>query len=125
MLYLLDTNACTDLIQEHPRVGARASGIVAPNEAVTCVIVQGEILYGIERMLAGKRRAALHAKAHLVISQMRCYELPQQASEHYARMKAKQQQIGLSLTDNDLWIAATCVELGATLVSRDLDFSRI
>jgi predicted nucleic acid-binding protein len=36
-----------------------------------------------------------------------------------------QQQSGLVLNENDLWIAATALALGATLVSRDTDFSRI
>ena len=35
------------------------------------------------------------------------------------------QNKGLSLDENDLWIAATAMSLGATLVSRDTDFHRV
>ena len=61
----------------------------------------------------------------LVLSQMPCYELPVHVSDRYASMKAEQQRVGLSLNDNDLWIAATCADLRGILVSRDFDFSRI
>jgi predicted nucleic acid-binding protein len=110
---------------EHPEVCARAGRVVAPDEAAICVIVRGEILYGIERLPVGQRRASMEDKARLVLSQMRCYELSLQASDHFARIKAQQQRIGFSLNDDDLWIAASCAEFGATLVSRDRDFSRI
>jgi predicted nucleic acid-binding protein len=35
------------------------------------------------------------------------------------------QQRGLTLDENDLWVAATALALGATLVSRDNDFAGI
>jgi predicted nucleic acid-binding protein len=31
----------------------------------------------------------------------------------------------LSLDENDLWIAATAIALGATLVTRDADFASV
>jgi predicted nucleic acid-binding protein len=37
---------------------------------------------------------------------------------------ARQQQ-GLSLDENDLWVAATALALGAGLVTRDSDFAGI
>ena len=45
------------------------------------------------------------------------------AGEHYAAVKAARQQSGLTLDENDLWLAATA--LGATLVSHDSDFRGI
>jgi predicted nucleic acid-binding protein len=40
-------------------------------------------------------------------------------------MKRTLETHGLSLDDNDLWIAATALSLPAVLVSRDTDFTRI
>jgi predicted nucleic acid-binding protein len=43
----------------------------------------------------------------------------------YAELKVTRQQNGLSLDKNDVWMAATALEIGATLVSRDQDFAEI
>jgi len=42
-----------------------------------------------------------------------------------AALKVAQQRRGLSLNENDLWIAATALAIGATLVTRDSDFKNI
>jgi predicted nucleic acid-binding protein len=51
--------------------------------------------------------------------------VPEAAANHYARIKLTRQQKGLALDENDLWIAATAVALGATLISRDSDLQQI
>jgi predicted nucleic acid-binding protein len=43
----------------------------------------------------------------------------------YANIKVSQQSRGLSLDENDLWMAATALPLSASLVSRDNDFQGI
>jgi tRNA(fMet)-specific endonuclease VapC len=40
-------------------------------------------------------------------------------------VKVARERGGLVLDENDLWIAATALELGAVLVTRDSDFQRI
>ena len=49
----------------------------------------------------------------------------QAAGDVYANIKVSQQRRGLPLDENDLWMAATAVALGAILVSRDSDFQGI
>lgn len=49
----------------------------------------------------------------------------QEAGNHYARVKRKRQRKGLPLDENDLWIAATALALGAVLISRDSDLQQI
>jgi tRNA(fMet)-specific endonuclease VapC len=44
---------------------------------------------------------------------------------HYANVKLGRQKKGLALDENDLWIAATALAIGAALVSRDTDFRQI
>ena len=40
----------------------------------------------------------------------------------YARLRARSLQGGRPIGDNDLWIAATCVAVGAELITNDTDF---
>ena len=46
-------------------------------------------------------------------------------AEEYGRLKRALELQGISLQDNDLWIACAAKTLGATLVSRDQIFSQI
>ena len=54
-----------------------------------------------------------------------CEPVPARAGDVYAAVKLARQQRGLPLDENDLWVAATALTLGATLVSRDGDFAGI
>jgi tRNA(fMet)-specific endonuclease VapC len=72
-----------------------------------------------------RRREELEAKARNLFAVLRCVAVPPEAGDHYAEVKLSQQRRGLSLDENDLWIAATALCLGATLVSRDGDFAGI
>jgi predicted nucleic acid-binding protein len=59
------------------------------------------------------------------LSAVRCEPIPERAGDFYASVKLARQQRGLALDENDLWVAATALALGATLVSRDSDFGSI
>ena len=54
-----------------------------------------------------------------------CESVPAVAGDYYAQIKLARQQKGLALDENDLWIAATALALGAVLISRDSDFQQI
>jgi len=54
-----------------------------------------------------------------------CEPVPASAGDHYGRIKLDGQRKGAALDENDLWIAATALALGATLISRDTDFQEI
>ena len=49
----------------------------------------------------------------------------QTAGDAYGQIKAARQRQGLTLDENDLWVAATARALGANLVSSDRDFAQI
>ncbi len=125
MIYLLDTNAVSDLMRESPDVRRRLNAIAPADRAITCTIVRGEILYGISRLVPGKRKDDLIAKSGGVFAVLPCEPIPTLAGDLYGGLKVVQQAKGLSLDENDLWIAATALALGATLVTRDHDYSRI
>ncbi|HEY2589676.1 MAG TPA: PIN domain-containing protein, partial [Tepidisphaeraceae bacterium] len=81
----------------------------------------GEILFGLGRLAPGRRRTDLEQKAQQIFAVLACEPVPPTAAEHYATVKLTRGSKGLSLDENDLWIAAVALSLGATLVSRDSD----
>ena len=99
--------------------------VPSPHRVVICSVVRGEIRYGIERLLHGKRRQELEAKAAKIFAILPCEPVPEVAGDHYANIKVIRQRKGLALDENDLWIAATALSLGAVLISRDSDFQQI
>ena len=125
MIFLLDTNAISDLMRDHPQVEAHLASVTAPHQVVICSIVRGEIRYGIERLPNSKRRRGLEARAAQLFAVLPCEPVPEAAGDYYASVKLSRQQKGLALDENDLWIAATALAIGATLVSRDSDFQQI
>ena len=125
MIYLLDTNAISALMRADARMASWLSSVRADDRVAICTITRGEILYGVGRLAAGRRRADLEAKARRLFAELPCEPVPPSAGDSYANVKLAQQRRGLSLDENDLWIAATALAVGATLVSRDSDFQGI
>jgi predicted nucleic acid-binding protein len=125
MTYLVDTNAFSDLMREHPAADARLAGLGETDTVVLCPVVRGEILYGLGRLAPGQRRQELETKADALFARIPCEPMRESAGDHYANVKLARQKQGLALDENDLWIAATPLAVGATLVSRDTDFRQI
>ena len=125
MTYLLDTNAFSDLMREHPAFDQRLASLAEDDLIIICPIVRGEILFGLEKLEAGRRRQELETKANKIFAVLHCELLSETAADHYAKVKVARQKKGLTLDENDLWIAACALAAPATLVSRDGDFRQI
>jgi predicted nucleic acid-binding protein len=125
ILYVLDTNALSDLIREEPPIQNRLAGLSGNAQVAYCSIVRGEILYGITRLPQGKRRQELEEKASRIFASLSCLTVTEEAGDLYAKLKLTRQSKGMAMDENDLWIAATCLHFGATLVTRDTDFQQI
>jgi predicted nucleic acid-binding protein len=123
--YLLDTNAISDLMRAAPRIENWMAGLDDQDRVVTCAVVRGEVLFGIARLPHGKRRTELEEASRQFLAVFRCEPVPAMAGDLYAAVKLAHRQRGLALDENDLWVAATALALGATLVSRDSDFRGI
>ena len=125
MTYLLDTTTLSELMREHPRVQQRMVCLANTDRVATCAIARGEIRYGIERLAPGQRQRDLEIKATRIFAAIDCEPVHETAADYYARVKVDCQTKGLPLDENDLWIAATALALGATLVSKDSDFRAV
>jgi predicted nucleic acid-binding protein len=125
MIFLLDTTAFSDLMREDVSTRNKLATLGPDDRVAICSIVRGEVRYGIERLPPGARRDALEAKSLRLFAVLACEPVSTTAGDHYGRIKAISQSKGLSLDENDLWIAATAAATGATLVSRDSDFRRL
>jgi tRNA(fMet)-specific endonuclease VapC len=125
MRYLLDTNAVSALMRDDRKLLARLNQVVLPDVAIICPIVRGEILYGIERVPAGKRRQQLYEVAMRVLPQFVCEPMTSTVGDIYSKLKRGCEANGVAASDNDLWIAATAEFNSATVVTRDADFARI
>ena len=73
----------------------------------------------------GKRRQRLQSMANLLFVQIPCVAIPESAGDYYSSVKLDTKHKGLSLQVNDIWIAATGLALGATVVTHDSDFQAI
>jgi tRNA(fMet)-specific endonuclease VapC len=122
-LYLLDANAISDAMKRQPNLIANLA--LKKGTIITSVIVQGEIRCGLELLPQGKRRADLEARASLVLNALGIEPVTEMVAARYAAVRSSMEKQGLSLGDNDLWIAATALTVGTILVTRDQAFSQV
>ena len=125
MIFLLDSNAFSDLMRKNARIEARLAALGSNDKVVICPIVRGEILYGIARLPQGHRRENLTKQATSLFDTIACEPVPEAAADAYAQTKLTRERQGLGLDENDLWIAASASAVGATLVTRDSDFGSV
>jgi predicted nucleic acid-binding protein len=115
VIYLLDTSANGALMREDARMAswrssffarakerrpwARAtySSIGVDGRVVMCTMVRGEILFGLERLAPGRRRAELEEKAGKLFAVLPCEPIPPVAGDRYANVKISKQRRGLRL----------------------------
>jgi tRNA(fMet)-specific endonuclease VapC len=116
---LLDTSAVVGFL----RGDASAAGKVGSlDEAFTSIVVIGELLYGARLSTSAETNLALVTSFASSITVLPCDRV---TAEAYARLKQGLRAKGRPIPDNDLWIAATAVQHGLTLISRDAHFEGI
>jgi tRNA(fMet)-specific endonuclease VapC len=120
---LLDANAISDAMRDHPQLKANAANHSDP--VLASVVAVGEVLYGLRRLPAGKKRSDLETRAQGVLATLTIEPLTEPVADVYGQLRASLEASGLNLNDNDLWIAATALSAGYLLVTRDQDFRHI
>jgi tRNA(fMet)-specific endonuclease VapC len=135
-MYLLDTNHCSRLLEGDPQLLGRLAEL-GDVPLVTSFIVRGELLF---MALNSAQREANLERVRTFLQSLAIYFVDEETTERYGELKAGLvQRFGprnrsrrrtattrqLGFDDNDLWIAATALRHGLTIVSADSDFQRI
>jgi predicted nucleic acid-binding protein len=94
VIYLLDTNAISDLMRAAPRIESWMAGLDQGDRVVTCTIIRGEILFGIARLPPGRRRTELEETGRHFLAAMRCEPVPERAGDFYATVKPEKRSSG-------------------------------
>jgi len=135
-MYLLDTNHCSRIILGDRSVIDRATQVGEQN-LFTCTIVQGELVYMIEK---SQRRETNLTVLNDFLQDIPIYRIDEQTAQIYGLLKSKifnhfapkdpskrrkATLMTLGFGDNDLWIAAVAIQHRLILVSCDSDFQRM
>lgn len=118
---LLDTNAYTAfMLGEAPVVEV----IAHADRLYLNAVVLGELLGGFA---AGKREAKNRSELARFLDSPRVEMLPVTAltADSYALVYASLRRKGQPIPTNDLWIAASALEHGAAVLTRDAHFAQI
>ena len=119
--YLLDSSVLVLLLKQDTTISQKLAGVERAAFYVSTVAL-GELYYGAEHSLyVEKSRADVDA----FTLTMTVLVADHATARKYGLLKHEQRAKGLMLPDNDLWIAATALQYGLTLVARDQHFTWI
>jgi predicted nucleic acid-binding protein len=87
-------------------------------------IVLGELHYGFMR---GQRQQMNERKLQQFVSRLKVEIIPvdEDVARKYASIYLSLRNKGTKIPINDVWIAASCMEIGGTLLTRDKHFQHI
>ncbi len=122
-MIVLDTNVISELMRSQP--DAKVLAFVAGRRRAllyTTHINRAEILYGIEALPDGRRRAALAAAAEAMFAEdlaSRILAFGAEAAARYPGIVLARRRAGNPIEGLDALIAATALGAGASVATRD------
>jgi tRNA(fMet)-specific endonuclease VapC len=122
-LYMLDTDTCSYIMRRSNEGLLRRLEKVPVSDVCISVITKAELLFGVE--VSPKRRQDEAAVAAF-LSYVEVLDFPDQASSHYAKIRADLKARGATIGANDLLIAAHARSLSLTLITNNIrEFRRV
>jgi tRNA(fMet)-specific endonuclease VapC len=136
VLYLLDTNHCSFILEGEPSV-IKAMQSHAADTVSTTVITAGELQFMVQN---SRQRDSNSVRVTTFLRRIHVYSIDLEIATLYGEFKAelirfygpkereKRKRIRLSeigVSENDLWIAATAIRYELIVVSADRDFQRM
>lgn len=121
---VLDTFVVSELMRAQPDLSVQAwVGEVAPSLVYTTAVSLAEVLYGLARLPAGRRRTLLGDAADEVFGSFADHILPFDvtAADHYADIVVEREHAGSPITGFDAQVATICRSNGAALATRNTD----
>ena len=122
-MIVLDTNVVSELIhpKHHPDVADWVNRQLRDNVHLTAITVS-ELVFGVERLPAGRKRDELEAIIERLLSErFRQHVLPfdLDAAREHGRLIAARERAGRPMPGNDALIAAICLARGVPLATRN------
>ena len=117
--YLLDTNAVIDIFGGNEEL---ARTLASTPFVFISTIVLGELYFGAEK---SHRVTENLARIESFAAECTALEPDMVVAREYGRVKQRLKSRGRPIPDNDLWIAATALAYGLTLLSRDSHFDAV
>jgi len=123
MIYLLDSNACIQLLNDKHPVILQHFRQHSPAEIALCSVVKAELLFGAYR--SGRVEANLQ-RLKIFFEPLQNLLFDDECADHYARIRADLHARGQLIGGNDMLIAAIARAHNAILVTHNTrEFSRV
>jgi tRNA(fMet)-specific endonuclease VapC len=119
---VLDTNIYCDyaegLVDAVDAIATHGQSIFLPS------VVLGELFFGF---LKGSRQQFNEKKLRQVVNRLKIeiIDVTTDVARKYALVYLSLQKKGIKIPINDVWIAACCMEIGGTLLTRDKHFESV
>ena len=121
--YMLDTDICSYVMKRSHDALLRRLQKVPVSDVCVSVVTKSELLYGVE---VSPRRQQDEAALNAFLNYVEVLDFPDNASSHYAQIRAQVKKSGKMIGANDLFIAAHARSLGLTLVTHNTqEFRRV
>jgi predicted nucleic acid-binding protein len=122
-MIVLDTNALSETLKPSPsQIVLGWLAAQAPREVFITTITQAEVLYGIESLPAGKRKAHLAASVERVFVERfpgRILAFHEEAARLYAKIVRQRDVVGRPISPLDAMIAAIARSQNASVATRN------
>jgi tRNA(fMet)-specific endonuclease VapC len=120
---MLDTDICSYVMKRSHDALLRRLQKVPVSDVCVSVVTKSELLYGVE---VSPRRQQDEAALNAFLNYVEVLDFPDNASSHYAQIRAQLKKSGKIIGANDLFIAAHARSLGLTLVTHNTqEFRRV
>ena len=121
--YMLDTDTCSYIMKRsHDAVLKRLEQVPVGDVCIS-VITKSELLFGVE---LSPRRQQNEVALNAFLRYLEVLDFPDEASLHYAKIRADLKTLGTMIDANDLFIAAHARSLGLMLVTNNTrEFGRV